>query len=294
MGELIDEARFAHPRFAHDRCHLTATGIGELLSTAELLQLDVTADEPREPAPRGCLQAGPRRARSRHLVDFHGVGEPFHRHGAERLYRNEPFHQLQGRRRQEDAPRARELLHTRRQMGCLAHGRVVHVEIAANGAHDDLARVEPDPDLHVHAVRMARVFSVALHRLLHPERSVAGADSVILVGERRAEQRHDPVAHHLVDSALVAVHGFHHSIEDGVEELARLLGIAVGEELHRPLEIGEEHGDLLALAFQGGLGGEDLLGEVFGGIRLRGGRMNGGCAKGDRVAALEAEPGALW
>ena len=117
---------------------------------------------------------------------------------------------------------------------------------------------------------------------------------MVLVGERRAEERHDPVAHHLVDGALVAVDGLHHVLEDGVEELARLLGIAVGEQLHRALEVGEEHGDLLALALQGGLGGEDLLGEVLGGVRLRAQANATGAASasGDRLAALEAEAGA--
>ena len=92
---------------------------------------------------------------------------------------------------------------------------------------------------------------------------------MVLVGERRAEQRHDAVAHHLVDGALVAVDGLHHPLEDRVEELARLLGVAVGEQLHRALEVGEQDRDLLALAFQGGLGGEDLLGEVLRGVGRR-------------------------
>ena len=98
MGELVDEARLAHPRLADDRCHLTVTVVRELLGAAELLQLGVAADEPRQPPPGGRLQAGPRRARPRHLVDLHGVGEPLHRHGAERLHGDEAFHQLQGRR----------------------------------------------------------------------------------------------------------------------------------------------------------------------------------------------------
>jgi hypothetical protein len=92
----------------------------------------------------------------------------------------------------------------------------------------------------------------------------------VLVGKRRAEQCHDPVAHDLVDGALVAVHGLHHVLDDGVEQLPRLLGVAVGEQLHRGLEVGKEDGDLFTLARQGGLRGEDLLGEVFGGVRLRG------------------------
>jgi hypothetical protein len=143
------------------------------------------------------------------------------------------------------------------------------VQIAADGAHDDLARVEPDADLHVHAVRASRLLGVARHRLLHPERRVARPHGVILVGQRGAEERHDPVAHDLVDRALVAMHGLHHAFEDGVEELARVLGIAVGEQLHRALQIGEEDRDLLALPFERALRGEDLLREMLGGVRRR-------------------------
>jgi hypothetical protein len=44
------------------------------------------------------------------------------------------------------------------------------------------------------------------------------------------------------------VDGLHHAFEHGIEKLARLLGIAVGEQLHRALEVGEQNGDLLALA----------------------------------------------
>ena len=91
---------------------------------------------------------------------------------------------------------------------------------------------------------------VLLHRLLHSQRSVAGPHRVILMGEGRAEQRHNPVAHHLVDGALVAVDGLHHEFQNGIENLARFLWIAIGEQLHRALEIGEEHGDLLTLALE--------------------------------------------
>jgi hypothetical protein len=91
---------------------------------------------------------------------------------------------------------------------------------------------------------------------------------VVLVGQRGAEQRHDPVAHDLIDGPLVAVDGLHHELEDGVEEFPRLLGVTVGEQLHRALEVGEEDRDLLALALESGLGGEDLLGEVPGRVGL--------------------------
>jgi hypothetical protein len=65
------------------------------------------------------------------------------------------------------------------------------------------------------------------------------------------------------------VDGLHHQREDGIENLARLLRVAVGEQLHRTLQIGEEDRHLLPLAFQSGLGRQELLGEVLGGIAVR-------------------------
>jgi hypothetical protein len=50
------------------------------------------------------------------------------------------------------------------------------------------------------------------------------------VCEGRAEQGHVSVAHDLVDGALVVMDGFHHPLEDGIEEDPRLLGVAIGEE----------------------------------------------------------------
>jgi hypothetical protein len=49
-----------------------------------------------------------------------------------------------------------------------------------------------------------------------------------------------------------------------VEELARLLRVAVGQQLHGAFEVGKQHGDLLAFAFEGSFGGEDFLGQVRG------------------------------
>ncbi len=82
---------------------------------------------------------------------------------------------------------------------------------------------------------------------------------MVLVSQRRAKEGHDAVPHDLIDRALVAVYGLHQPLEHGVEQLARLLGIPLGDQLHRTLEVGEKDRDLLALSFEGSLGGEDLL-----------------------------------
>src|SRR5262249_43909285 len=75
--------------------------------------------------------------------------------------------------------------------------------------------------------------------------------------------------HHLVDRALVAVDGLHHQLEHGIEDLARLLGIAVGQEFYRALQVGEERRDLLALTLERAFGRENPLGEMLWGVAPR-------------------------
>jgi len=150
----------------------------------------------------------------------------------------------------------------------LPDGGVVHVQVTANRAHDDLARVEPHADVHRRAAGALDLLRVEGDPPLHSQRRIAGANRMVLVPDRRAEERHDPVAHDLVHRPLVPMDGFHHPFNDPVEDLPGLLGVAVGEQLHRPLQVREQHRDLLALAFEGALGGEDLLGEMLGRVGL--------------------------
>jgi hypothetical protein len=131
-----------------------------------------------------------------------------------------------------DAASWRELLHAGRQVRGLPHGRVVHPQIAADRAYHDIARVDPDADLHFSALRAAKLIGVAPHDLLHPQSGIAGPHGVVFMGERRAKKSHDPVAHHLVDRALVVMDRFHHPFEDRIEYLASFFGVSVGEQLH--------------------------------------------------------------
>jgi hypothetical protein len=116
---------------------------------------------------------------------------------------------------------------------------------------------------------------------------------MILVRERRAEKRHEPVAEELVHRALVAVHFAERGLEEPAEQdvhavRAEPLGESGGAD-----EIAEEHGDGLALALHGATRGEDLLGEMARGVALGGGShvRRGGCL--DRAPAARAEPRAV-
>jgi hypothetical protein len=152
----------------------------------------------------------------------------------------------------------------------LADGGVIHVQAAVDGPHHHLAGVEPDPDLHGDAMGTLELIAVAADALLHTQCRVTRPYGVIFMGQRRSEERHDAIAHHLIHRALVAVDRLHHALQYRVEELPGLLGVAVGQQLHGAFEIRKQHGHLLALAFQGGFGAENLLREIGGGVAAGG------------------------
>ena len=86
---------------------------------------------------------------------------------------------------------------------------------------------------------------------------------MILVRDRRAEQRHDPVAGELVDEAFEALDAFGEDLEEPRHDAREGFGVELLGQFHRALHVGEEHRDLLALAFDGRLRLADLVGEVF-------------------------------
>jgi hypothetical protein len=207
---------------------------------------------------------------------------------------HEPFGEGEHLGSEQDRTRGRHLLHAGSQVRGLPHGGVVHAEVRPDGANDDLARVQTDPDLDGDALGSPQFLGAPLHGVLHAERCVTSPNRMVLLRDGRTEERHDAIAHHLVDGALVAMDGLHHAFEDGIENFASFLGIAVSEQLHRALQIGEEDGDLLALALEGGLRREDLRGEMLGGVRLGAGEA-AHCLGGLAAywsTALVAEPGA--
>ena len=58
-------------------------------------------------------------------------------------------------------------------------------------------------------------------------------------------------------------------MESGIEELLGGFGVEAPDEFGRVCEVGKEHGHLLALAFQGRAGREDLVSEMGWGVGER-------------------------
>ena len=71
---------------------------------------------------------------------------------------------------------------------------------------------------------------------------------MVLVRDRRAEQRHDPVTSELVHSSLEAAHAVGEQREEALHDLAPLVRVDLLRHVHGALDVGEEHSDLLPLA----------------------------------------------
>jgi hypothetical protein len=228
-NELVEKPRLAHPGLADHRDDLAPARAGLLLSLAQLLDFGVASDEACEPARRRSLEPGPHRSGSRDFVHVDRPAKALDVDWSQGPDLDVALGQAQAISRHQNRAWRRELLYPRRQMSRLSDRGVVHPQVAADRSHDHFTRVQADPDLDGHALGAPHFFRVLLDRLLHPERGIARPYGVIFMGERRAEQRHDAVAHHLVDGTLVVMDRLHHPLEDGIENLARLFGVAVSE-----------------------------------------------------------------
>jgi len=70
-------------------------------------------------------------------------------------------------------------------VGRLAHRRVIHAEVAAEGAHHDFLGIQANADLHGHAMAALHLGGVLFHRSLHRQRRIAGPHRVICMRQRR-------------------------------------------------------------------------------------------------------------
>jgi hypothetical protein len=64
------------------------------------------------------------------------------------------------------------------------------------------------------------------------------------------------------------MHGVHHVVDGGIEELLGGFGVEAADEFRRVFEIGKQHRDLFALPSEGRTGRQDLVGEMGGRIGL--------------------------
>src|SRR5262249_31507321 len=94
------------------------------------------------------------------------------------------------------------------------------------------------------------------------ERGLACTPGVVLVGDRRAEERHHAVAGELVDRALDPVNRRGEDLEHSIEHPMPLFGVELLGQAHRVDNVHEQDTQVLSLTLERAPGGEDLLSEV--------------------------------
>src|SRR4030095_8498460 len=82
---------------------------------------------------------------------------------------------------------------------------------------------------------------------------------------------------YLIHGPFVVMHSLHHTSEDRVKELPGILGVALGEQLHRAFQVCKENGDLFPLAFESTPRRKDLLLQVQRGVGCRKALVCGWC-----------------
>ena len=137
------------------------------------------------------------------------------------------------------------------------------MQVIANGPHDDFPGVETHAHAQLQATAATHLLRVGAHGGLHGQGRVAGAQGVVFVGNGSTEQGHNAITKHLVDGALEAVHGVHHVVDGGIEELLGGFRVEAADEFRRVFEVGKHHRDVLALAFQGGARGASFVREMW-------------------------------
>src|SRR5262252_3249024 len=140
VRELVHKARLTDAGLADNRNHLAPAFDGKLVRPPELLELSSASHKSREAAAGRCVEAGRRGAYSGDFKHLERLGETLHRHGPQGAHRHEALDEVQGSWGHDDGPREGELLHARGEMGGLADGGVVHAQITADRAYDDVTR----------------------------------------------------------------------------------------------------------------------------------------------------------
>jgi NAD(P)-dependent dehydrogenase (short-subunit alcohol dehydrogenase family) len=181
-----------------------------------------------------------------------------------------------------DEDRPPEHLRVRFQVGGevddVTDARVCHAPLGAGEARDQRAGGDADADPDLDAAPAGLLAAELVHELEHVERRGHRAEPVVRPRQGRAEDRHQPVAQHLIHDAAVGADGVEHERVVAVQQLDRLLRReTLGDPGERP-DVGEHDAGLDVLAPERQARGQELLGDLGGGELP------------DQLALLVAEP----
>ena len=236
---FLDEARLADAGFtSHENNPAGTPAEAGANDAPELLELGLAANEgaaAREYGIAGDAAQPPDAGGRAQSLERHLPERVAHAAAAKRALDPVGDH---GQSRCGDTNEPRREIHRIAEHGVVVRGG------AANGAGHHLAAGDPHMRLDRVACRLVR----PRQRLVDVERGAGGAERVVVMRPRRAEQRHDGVPDVLVDRAAVADDDAVDERREAGNELAHLLRIKLLRQCGEPGDVGEQDGDLAALA----------------------------------------------
>ena len=118
-------------------------------------------------------------------------------------------------------------------------------------AHHDFAGIDSDTNLHTWAALHRQVPAPAPQLVPHRKRCVRCALRMIFMSDRCAKQRENSVTGRLDNVPVVAMNRIDHELQRWIDNRASYFGIEIAHQLGGALDIGEQRGHALALAFDG-------------------------------------------
>ena len=163
----------------------------------------------------------------------------------------------------------RERLHALGKADRVADRGVFDSQVVADCADDDLPRVDAHPHREAQPRGAAHFGRVGGELILQRQRRPARTLRMVLVGDRRTKQRHDPIAGELVHGPLETVNAVAEDREEVLHDPPPHLRVCLLGEIHRPHDVRKQHRDLLVLTVEVRTCTQDLLGQVTRGVGAR-------------------------
>ena len=192
----------------------------------------VAADERREPPGTRLVEPRSEAADPFEVEEPDGFANALDRAGAQVLEIEVSVDQPCGVFGEQDMTGLGEGLHPLCQADRVALGGVVHSQVVADLADDDSARVESDPHAEGDAVPSADFCGVRADRVAQMKCCITCTVCMILMRDRSAEERHDPVARVLIDGPFETMNAFGEDLEEALEDAMPFLGVELFRELH--------------------------------------------------------------
>ncbi len=233
---VAHEMRLPDARLAGDN-QVPAALLGQRPRSLEGGPFDVSADD------LVVLQLVVLAVDGQHPEEFHGAVDPSKRSSAERSDVDPSVHKPKGVGADQHHSRRRLRLHAGGEIGRFANYVAgPRPRSAAHIRNDGQPGVNTDS--HLEVPLLARGLRSQTTRGVDDRKGREHRpQTVVLVRPRVAEIHEKAVAHEVRNMTCVLTHDLRARLVVGVEDFARLFGIARARDLCRALEIAEHHGD---------------------------------------------------